>query len=259
MNNSLKIIQQQFMDYLLNANTSITKNVTDQQGLSADKRLEIYFNAYRIRLKETIDIDHPVLGIYLGDDLFDEMVENYIEQYPSTFNSLRQFCDQLPTFLQHQQPFSDHPQIAELARFERLLLSSFDAADASRQGSDLLSTIPAELWPTLKLQLHPSVQIFHSVYNSVEIWQSIKADKPPASAVEQNSAWVLWRNSDRVTEFMSLDSIDHSLLDGIVNGLTVDSLCEGLLVHLSQDHIPSTLVERLNTYLQQGLISRIIS
>ena len=131
MSGELREHQQQLMAYLLGQDSTIADHVVDQGGITTDVRLGIYRNAYRIRLRETIDVDHPVLGTYLGDELFDRMVDGYIDQHPSSFSSLRQFADRLPKFLSTNTPFSEHPQIAELARFERLLLTAFDAADAS--------------------------------------------------------------------------------------------------------------------------------
>ena len=76
---SLHTLQQQMMNYLtddtlVEHEPSIAKNVENHGGISREARLHIYKNAYQMRLKETIDNDHELLGLYLGDDLFDQMV-----------------------------------------------------------------------------------------------------------------------------------------------------------------------------------------
>ena len=125
----LKKIQTDFLNHILKDEPDCKEHIKDVSPLGRDERLSIYSSAYRIRLRETIDIDHPILGIFLGDDLFNEMVEKYINKYPSKFRSLRYFCERLPQFLSEELPFSDHPILASLASFERLLMKAFDDSD----------------------------------------------------------------------------------------------------------------------------------
>jgi len=95
-----------------------------------------------MRLREFIEVDHRVLGIYLGDDLFDLVAAEYVKQCPSSKTSLRHFADQLPGFLARTEPFSAHGQIPELARFERLLMTAFDAAEANKLPNEALAVLP---------------------------------------------------------------------------------------------------------------------
>ena len=121
MSESLRQLQHAFMDYLNTGETaSLQPQIVAQGKVATDTRMAIYRNAYRIRLTETIETDHEVLGLYLGDDLFDQMARGYIQQHPSTVPSLRDFCDALPAFLTQQMPFSEHPILADIAAFERI-------------------------------------------------------------------------------------------------------------------------------------------
>ena len=156
---SLHELQQQMMNYLTDDELSIAQQIEDHGDISRDVRLHIYKNAYQMRLKETIDNDHPLLGMYLGDDLFDQMVSGYIKAYPSNNTSLRHFADLLPSFLASHSPFNKYPIISELARFERLLMVAFDAADTERFTQETLLDIEHEQWPNLVFRFHPSVQI----------------------------------------------------------------------------------------------------
>lgn len=257
MSSDLQQRQQQLMDFLLGRDEAIASHVVDQGGIGSDIRLAIYRNAYRIRLRETIDVDHPVIGSYLGDDLFDQMVDGYIDNHPSSFSSLRQFADALPAFLAEHPPFAEHPQIAELARFERMLLSAFDAADADRLPADHLTTIPAEQWPELHIRFHPSVQLFNTEWNVVEIWQQLKAEQTPPAPEQETAFWLLWRNDERLTEFRSLSPQELVLLQGCLNGHNFAQLCEDLLEHVAEDEVANMLVGTISKWLQQGLISRI--
>ena len=65
--------QNQLMAYLRNEESQIEAHIADQGGVAIEVRLGIYRNAYNMRLRESIEVDHPVLGGYLGDYSFDLM------------------------------------------------------------------------------------------------------------------------------------------------------------------------------------------
>jgi len=218
-------------------------------------RINIYTNAYRARFIETIETDHPILGSYLGDELFDQMVDGYIRTNPSHFTSLRQYADQLPKYLAANEPFSSHPVIAELARFERCLLSSFDAQDSETIKFETLTSLAPEKWPEVKCRFHPGLQIFRTEWNSVEIWRALKNQQQPEPAqASHHLNWLTWRNADRLTQFRSIDLIELSMLQGFLKGHDFSQICENLTQYLLADEVPTRAVEILKVWFDNNLI-----
>jgi hypothetical protein len=255
---NLAELQQQFMQVLQGDNPADFADAVVTQGrVSTLTRIDIYRNAYHLRLKESIEIDHEILGFYLGDELFDKMVTDYIAAYPSRETSLRYFSEQLPIFLANTKPFCEHPVLAELARFERYLLTAFDAPDASIASAAMLSKIPAEDWPQLHFRLHPSVQRYQSDWSAVETWQALKQKQtpPPAHKIEQY--WLIWRNAERLTEFSSLKVCERIMLEGMIEGLDYADLCEQLVNHLPIEQVSKDSVQCLVTWLNLGIISKL--
>lgn len=258
MSQSLRALQQEFMSYIVKGEQNIAQRVVQQGNIDTDTRLNIYANAYRMRFKETIETDHPVLGTYLGDDLFDQMVTGYINAHPSQHRSLRYFCDQLPNYLKVTPPFRDHLIIADIARFERALMTAFDAGEAERVSIANLQALPPEQWPTMQLRFHPSVQIFKTHWNSVESWQAIKQEQDPQPAQQQhNSHWVLWRNGERLTEFTSLPDHELQMIESALHGENFAALCEQLLEHFDAEAIGLEAVKALNNWINLGLLSQL--
>lgn len=250
---SLALLQQQMMGYLADNKMDISNNIVEQGNISCQVRLNIYKNAYFQRLKEVIDNDHQMLGLYLGDDFFDQMAVGYVEKYPSSYTSLRNYADNLPLFLSKNTPFSEHLILSEIARFERLLLTAFDAADTERFTLTHLQAISHDEWPQLVFRFHPSVQFAHFKWNSVESWQALRSEQTPEPAKKENSTWLFWRNSERLTEFRSLSLEEFTLIDMILTGQDFSALCEYLLT-LSKDEEVSTLaLNYLATWIDQGL------
>jgi len=254
---SLEALQQQMMNYLTDDQQSIAEQVVEHGGISRDIRLNIYKNAYKMRLQETIDNDHQILGLYLGDDLFEQMVSGYIKAYPSNNTSLRHFADLLPQFLAKFPPFKDYPIISELAHFERLLMVAFDAADATRFSRELLLEIPHEQWPDLVFRFHPSLQIARFNCNTVETWQALKHQRSPEPAIEVSSIWLLWRNHQRLTEFRSLSGQEYSLIDMMLNGASFAALCDFLLSEVDQRNVSQLALNYLLSWLDDGILIKL--
>jgi len=251
---SLHEIQHQLMSYLLKNDEAIDKKIITQGKVDNKTRLNIYKNAYFSRLREVIDTDHEILGVYLGDELFEQMVTGYIKVNPSNKTSLRQYADELPSYLQQVLPFSEHPILSELAHFERMLLTSFDAQEADRFNRKSLQDVPHENWPTMSFRLHPSVQICQFQWNTVESWQALKANKSPEQAHKRQSHWLLWRNSERLTEFRSLDSEEQTLINMLIHGNDFSSLCNYLLNQNTDEAASSIALSYILNWVDQGIL-----
>ncbi|UTW45216.1 putative DNA-binding domain-containing protein [bacterium SCSIO 12696] len=254
-------LQQRFIEFLTAVDTGSTMDdlVQDDPQLGADVRLNIYRNAYRLRLRETIDNDHEMLGFYLGDDLFEQMVAGYIQNHPSQHRSLRQFANQLPQYLATTEPFKSHPIIGEIAAFERLLMDVFDAPEANRASLEQLQQLAPEQWPQMQLRLHPSVQFFNARWNSVESWQRLRAEQAPEPATEQpDSLWLLWRSPERLSEFRSCDALEWNSLQLAVRGANFADLCAQAAEDLPEEQVGQTMAGQLQEWLRCGVVSQII-
>jgi len=253
-NRSLEKLQQQMMNYLTLGDETIVNEIVNTDNVSTHTRLNIYKNAYQARLRETIDNDHPVLGMYLGDDLFEELVRQYVKSYPSSQTSLRHFAKDLPKLLNENEPFRSHPILAEIAEFERLLLSAFDAEEANILTFVMLQQLPQHEWPLMRFYFHPSLQLFHTQWNSVESWQALKEDRPPQPATQSGTHWLIWRNPFKLTEFRPLEPVEYELMNLALQGHHFSELCDYLLQNHSEADAATTAFNYLKHWLDSGLI-----
>ena len=246
------------MAHLLRGDSDIKAHIASQGKVSTDTRLHIYRNAYQTRLRETLDTDHPITGLYLGDELFERMVAGYRELYPSRHqnlrHSLRHYADALPEFLATEAPFSESPQIAELARFERLLLSAFDAREARRTSREELQALPLDAWPGMTPIFHPSVYLFESEWNVVGVWQALKTEATPPPAQQEPQAWLVWRNGDLLTEFRHVETVELCLFTQFRAGAPFAPACEALLELLPSSEVSGAAANALLGWLESGLI-----
>ncbi|KZN69871.1 HvfC/BufC N-terminal domain-containing protein [Pseudoalteromonas luteoviolacea] len=248
---SLEQLQKDFVEMLSQDSTRFEAHIAAQSGLAPSQRAEIYQNAYRIRLTKVLEQDHEMLGLYLGDDLFEEMVNGYLATYPSCAPSLREFGDRLPHFLSSHDPFKEHGILQEIALFERLLLRAFDAADSDILQFIQLQKIPQASWPNIQFQLHASVQLLTCQYSAVESWQALKSEQPPPSPeIPSERHWIIEREQDKRTGFYALSRCHYECLKSIQSGLPFGFVCETAAHHTESEEQGMMQVMEL---LQKGI------
>ena len=252
----LNRIQQQFMALLQGQENNLANHIVSHGQLTQGQRLTIYQNAYKLRLRAAIEQDHAQLGIYLGDELFDKMVAEYILKYPSNYTSLRFFADDLPDYLRTNTPYSDHPILADIAYFERLLLAAFDAQEQPLLTVDELEQLTAEQWPTLQLALHPSVQLVHFNSRAVESWQALKdKQSPPAPYSDNIRYWVVARDCQRRTQFINVDLPEYRLLTLLKQQVNFAQLCQSCINDIPSEQIAGFLIRLINKWLERGWLA----
>ena len=250
-------LQRQFLARLRGQPDGDLAAETARGHVSRTVGLNIYTNAYGARLREALEHDHPVLGTYLGDTLWDAMCRGYIAAHPSRVRSLRDFGANLPAYLAQSDSFRAHPEIAELALFERRLLDSFDAADDVHAVWDDLLATPVAEWPAVQVRFHPSLRLHAVAYNSVETWRAIKdGHAPPEVRPAVGTEWALWRDCERVGRFRSLDAEESAAVAHFRNGGDFAGFCMLLTAWHSAESVPMAALGRLRAWCTDGWISR---
>ena len=191
----LKTLQSQFQQYLEGDNEHIIEHIVTTKDALAEHRLAAYYNAYRARLIEALAFDFPTVHAYLGDDSFNDLVLNYLIEYPSTYPSVRWVGKNLVTFLKLQKHFEKQAFLIELAQFEWLQSLVFDAADQAKlfQLDDMLFS--PEQWPELRFEFIPNIQKIDLYFNISQFWQAVEnnTELPNLNKTEYPTQWVLWR------------------------------------------------------------------
>lgn len=193
-------------------------------------RLEIYQNAYLLRLAEALRSNFPCLYSILGEDAFGHMLLRYLKHHrPSSF-SIRWFGDQLSSFLESEQSGDGDELLAEIARFEWAIRHTVDASNASVISVDQLLVTTPEDWLSLRLCLHPSVTLLQFEHNSVAVWQAYlaedRAEIPPVTA--HASDWIVYRDGEGRAAWRSLLPLELPGLLALLEGSSFPDLCDAI-------------------------------
>ncbi|MBJ7309734.1 putative DNA-binding domain-containing protein [Rugamonas sp. CCM 8940] len=203
---------------------AIAGAVREQFGLDAMARLAIYHNAYRARLREALGEAYDKTWSYLGDELFAELADAYLQAHPSSFRNLRWYGAGFAGHLALALP--EHPCVAELARLEWALGLAFDAADTPAVGAADVAGLAPQEWADITFQLHPSACLLTMEWNTVALWRALGAAEEPPEAVAAATPqdWLVWRHAQQ-PHFRSLDAGEALALRRIGRGDSFGAVC----------------------------------
>ena len=278
-------LQSDFQDYLLEGGDRMLTRVRGTPRVSADTRLSIYFDAYRLRLLEALDSNYPVLHAWLGDTGFEKIGTDYLRANPSSHFSIRYFGHRLPEYLVGEE-FGDRPYLAEMAAFEWAISQAFDSEDSRITQIEDMGAVPPDAWPGMRLRLHASVQRLDLKWNVPLIWKAIQqhlhaekkadacrgetsnmpstgkepqgqptdvAEVPPPESITFPQAWVVWRQ-DLKNYFRSLSVDEAWALDAILAGETFAAVCEGLCEWIDPQNVALHAAGLVKQWFSDGMV-----
>jgi hypothetical protein len=253
----LSQLQADFQAYLYDdvKGAAFKAKIINDKKVGAKKRLDIYYNAYRLRIIEVLSNDYPNVKKLLGVDLFERTARSYIDKHPSTYPNMRWVGQKMSEHLKQTLP--QHPVAAELATFEWALGLAFDAEDAPMLGLQDLAAIPPENWADLLFAFQPSLQLLPLKYNVIDVWKALDRDKKPAKHAKINTVCLVWRK-DMNSFFRSLDAAELSAIKQMISGASFGALCEKLQENASEEEATMQAAQYLSSWLNDGLMTKLI-
>jgi len=255
---ALATLQRRFRDHLLDhPGTPLEPLIRAPAVGDRGRRLGIYHDGYRLRLREALATEYRGLAALLGDDGFAQLADAYAAAHPSARPSIRWYGDRLAGFMAETAPWNGRPELAELARFEWTEGLCLDAADAPRLTADAVADLPADAWPGLRIVFHPSVHRLDLAWNSHALYRAATEESPLPTPTRHAAPqpWLFWR-WEQSAYFASLAPDAAAMLDGLRRGDRFADVCTTLL-HWHDDaatmHRAAAL---LRGWFDEGLISR---
>ena len=246
-------LQVAFHDHLLNRSSTIWQEVVDGGHITIDHRLNIYHNAYRVRLLENLQDAYEKTWAYLGDDSFQTTASAYIEENPPTHRNLRWHGASFPAWLASQ--FPNDGDIAELAYLDWMLRQAFDCPDATPIQAEELSGLMPAMWETVGFQLTPSLRLSPLRYNSVSIWHALDQEQVPPTAelLPETSCLLIWRKGWQ-PHFRTIREVEAAALKQLQQGTSFAAVCATLINQFSEVEAATVAAESLRNWLTDELI-----
>jgi hypothetical protein len=233
----------------------IAAAIASSPAISAATRLNIYADAYRVRLIEALQANFPVLAQALGEAAFALLAQQYLAVVPSRHYSVRFFGHRLAEFLRTYDPYHEQPWLLELATWEWSVATAFDAADTPLLTIETLTEVPANAWPELRFVLHPSVHTITLTHNVAALVNAVAHSEalPAPQALAMATEWLIWRENLQV-HYRSLAAPEAVALTAIREGATFSEMCESIA-----NHAANTADDAEIPMLAAGLLKRWIT
>ena len=86
------------------ASADLIQVILERPPISTSQRLQIYRDAYMIRLRESLRDDFPKVESALGETQFEEIIEEFIKSHPSRVPNLAEYSAGFPEFVRTRTP-----------------------------------------------------------------------------------------------------------------------------------------------------------
>jgi hypothetical protein len=251
----LQAIQQRLLQAVLADRPPQSRDLRDDAGADVTARLAIYRNGYRVRLRDALATEFPGLGMMMGRR-FGSLLDRYVEAHPSGHYNIRWHGAGVAAFLEYGLPWRDKPALADMARLDWAISTSFDAADEPVLAAADLTGVPADAWADLRLLTQNHLQIL-STHHNVEAFRRAadRNDRRPRLRRHDMARHLLvWRQSLTV-HYRSIGVDELSALNGAIKSEPFAALCE----RLSEHHDPADALPRMASFLHRWLADGLIS
>jgi hypothetical protein len=248
---ALSEMQDAFKRYLLLGDNEpeLAAEVRASGGVSAEARLDVYRNAYYVRLQEALAHDFPSVLAFLGDAEFGRLIAAYLSQQPSTRPSLRWLGERFANFL---LAACLEPAASELAQLEWAVLHALDAPDTPSLTG--LQDVPASRWPELRIALHPSVSLL-SVHANVHEIRGAALDAKPLPPLRRDGEFLIVFRAGAIAAVEVLDAGAHSLLLALGGGHDLAEACEAIAGTRDAAQVPDLVAGTLHRGCALGWFS----
>lgn len=161
-----------FAAALLDPTAPCPPGLVTWNGSDAAQRFGVYRNNVTVSLIEALADTFPVVQQLVGQAFFHAMAGEFVRRTPPVSPVLAWYGDTYADFVAAFPPAAGVPYLADVARLEYARVLTFHAADA-----DPVPVAEIAGWlndpdalPTLRLQLHPSLQVIDSPFAIVSLW-----------------------------------------------------------------------------------------
>ncbi len=134
------------------------------------RRFAVHRNNVVSGLVKALAARFPAAVKIVGTEFFDAMARAFVLAHPPRSPLLALYGDAFPDFIETFAPAREVAYLADVARIEVARTRAYHAADATPVGADAFATLAPEAMSSMRVVLHPSVEIVRSPHPIVTIW-----------------------------------------------------------------------------------------
>jgi hypothetical protein len=199
---------------------ALVDSIEPSRTLQPAQRLEIYADAYVLRLRDVLAEDFPRVAKLIGEQQFNRLVCEYLRAHPSTEPSVRHLGRALAEFIRGR---ADLPAwLADLAALEWARVNAFDAPDNEPLTAVKLATVDPAQWPQLRMAAVRSLEVVIAQWPVHRLWLDDKPGglEPCATSIR------VWRRPDFSVLHAPMDRYEAAAIEKLLKGSTFAEICQ---------------------------------
>jgi len=239
------------MNALLTDDTTAARSLyPDKKDFSAEEQLSVYVHGYRIRMHKVIKNLYTATHYYLGKDVFQKLVNDYITSTPSHYFNIDKYALE---FADYVALTSDDIFACELADLESMLREIYhkpetpplDKGWLERQTPDSLTNTP--------LYLRAASRLLVFAYPVSDYITAFRADENPVKPMETMTYLMVLRDSDHMQR-VPLEEAEYVLLTLVDEGLTLGAALasEGFAPFAGNEHLAEDFQHWFLRWVNEG-------
>jgi hypothetical protein len=235
---------------------ALTSLVRPSHSLTAAERVDIYHGMYLLRMVEALETDYPALRHLLGEEPFAELVEDYVQSYPSRSYTLNRLGDRLPQFLLELRTHPHAALLHELARLELAITEVFDAEEAPVLTPEQVRAVPPERWTEARLRPIAAFRLLTFSYPVVRWLDAARRDHPAPAPVRKASRVAVYRQRYSVLR-LELSRPEFTLLEALASGAPIGEAVAAAGAELRERRREEEIFKAFRTWVAEGMFSSV--
>jgi hypothetical protein len=227
----------------------LVAEIEPSRTLDSAQRLQIYSDAYLLRLRGVLAEDFPRVAKLLGEENFDRLVRDYLKSHPSTEPSVHCLGGALAKFIGRREGIA--PWMADLARLEWARVGAFDAPDDEPLTVAQLSRTDPAQWPQLRLIPVRSLEVVEAAWPIHRTW----AEQSPEGLEPIPTSIRVWRRPDYKVAHAPMDEHETVAAGRLIAHSTFGEICQ-VFDALEEQEGAAQAGALLLRWLEDGIIAR---
>jgi hypothetical protein len=222
--------------------------IEPSRTLDSTQRLEVYADAYFLRLRDVLAEDFPRAAKLLGEQAFDRLVRDYLKAHPSTEPSLRHLGRAMAEFVRRRNHLP--AWLADLALGVWGRVAACAAPDNDPLSMAQLAQIDPAAWPQLRMAPVRSLQVVRAGWPVHRLW----AEEDPEGLEPLPTSIRVWRRADFQVRHAPMDEREATAVAKLLAGSTFGEICQ-VFEDLDEEQGAAQAGALLLRWLEDGIIA----
>jgi hypothetical protein len=237
-------IQKQFLQAVFNSDTNpdILTSISNSGSRSAVEQLQSYRDSVIGGIKEALVISYPVVYKLVGEEFFNYITQQYIQDTPSVSPDLNDYGHNFSDFLDTLKNLESAPYLSDVARLEWCWQKIINGSNCKPGNLDLLTSLSDNETDNIVFKLNIHTSLLHSDYAIHKIWKKNQSNNTNNAELNIDAYvdLIIWRHGLDMN-ITIINENQFFFLNLISQSIPFPEVCEQHITRYPEDDITALL------------------